>query len=166
MTPIFANPDYPLPPWLYMLIVAVCVAVTHPIVAVVKRRNEKRIAQSAHGFFTWATSTFFNQIATFRASVPATATASQIYAGYATHFSQYLDALRSSVNPNVCPPEYRDAYAVYLGCLTQSLEFLRAKAASNADSPASAATEAAEGRVAQLQNDANNLNAIAQRYAR
>ncbi len=172
MTPIFALPGSPIQLLILLFLAVVVAAVIAAVVAAVNSNNKQTAnfgapaaKSNVHSVFTWATSTFVNQIAAFRASIPATASASEIFSGYAIHFSQYLDALRSSIDANACPPEYRDHYLAYVGYLAQSLEYLYGEADANAPSAPSEAIASVERRVAELQQHAGRLSAIAQRYS-
>lgn len=129
---------------------------------------KNRALGKTHNALGRLTATLFKQIESFEATVPPNAPAAKVYAGYASIFAKYLEALRS-VDASACPPDYRSGVKACVANVSQTLAFLQKEAITPTQTSAIFATvsnprEVVQARLAELGAYATKLDKIAYRY--
>lgn len=144
----------------------VCAIVAGFGVAKVIRKN--RAIGKVHKNLGRLTATLFKRIESFEATVPPNAPSSKVFAGYASIFAQYLEALRS-VDASACPPDYRSGFKACVDNVSQTLAFLQKESIAPTQTSAIFATatsprEIVQNRLADLGTYATKLDKIAYRH--
>ena len=129
---------------------------------------KNRALCKTHNAFGRLTATLFKQIESFEATIPPNAPASKVYAGYASIFAKYLEALRS-VDASACPPDYRSGVKACVDNVSQTLAFLQKESIAPTQTSAIFATatnprDVVQNRLADLGTYASKLDKIAYRY--
>lgn len=129
---------------------------------------KNRALGKTHDALGRLTATLFKQIESFEATVPPNAPASKVYAGYASIFAKYLEALRS-VDASACPPDYRSGVKACVDAVAQTLAFLQKEAIAPTQTSAIFATvsnprDVVQNRLADLGTYATKLDKIVYRY--